>query len=189
MTFSCSDIFQSSKQSSNLNLKGLGRRVSIKKTCELWPRSLPRALQNVACWTGCPGLHKFAKLETRRAVRQPMVRRRLRQGLFVCCNLAASASEIWKSRLCSLPSVDTTGLVAALLNFSLGITCHGSSSELVGAYNSICSQCFHGWNVDLQWGRFQSSLQRVKSIKPSDLCDSFSILIRRRGRREKREQK
>jgi hypothetical protein len=31
MTFSCSDIFQSSKQSSNLNLKGLERRFSIKR--------------------------------------------------------------------------------------------------------------------------------------------------------------
>ena len=184
MTISCSDIFQSSKQSSNLNLKGLGRRFSIKRDLQTLASIFASGF---AGWTGCPGLHKFAKLETRRAMWEPMVRRRLRQGLFVCCNLAASASRIWKSRLCSLPSVDTTGLVAALLNFSIGITCHGSSSELVGAYNSICSQCFHGWNVDLQWGRFQSSLQRVKLSKPSDLCESFSILITRRGRRKKRE--
>jgi len=46
-------------------------------------------------------------------------------------------------RAVNLPSLDTTGLSASLLNFLGGLACRGSSSELVGDCKSTRVQCFH----------------------------------------------
>jgi len=53
------------------------------------------------------------------------------------------------SEMCSLCGVDTTELTASPLIFPVGLACHGTSSDYVGASSckALGSQYFHRWDL------------------------------------------